>query len=34
MILVDKDIKRRKDEIFIENYNEESVKPISYDIHI
>ena len=34
MILVDKDIKRRKDEIFIENYNEESVQPISYDIHI
>ena len=32
--LVDKDIKRRKDEIFIENYNEESVQPISYDIHI
>ena len=34
MILVDKDIIERSKEIFISGYNEEFVKPISYDIHI
>lgn len=34
MILVDKDIIERSKEIFINGYDEENVKPISYDIHI
>lgn len=34
MILVDKDITERSKEIFINGYDEENVKPISYDIHI
>ena len=34
MILVDKDIIDRSKEIFINGYDEENVKPISYDIHI
>lgn len=32
MILIDKEIKRRHDEIFIENYNEKMVQSISYDL--
>lgn len=34
MILVDKDIIERSKEIFINGYDEENVKGISYDIHI
>lgn len=34
MFLVDKDIKARSQEIFLENYNESYVQPISYDIHV
>lgn len=34
MILADKDIKTRGKEIFIQNYDENNVQPISYDIHI
>lgn len=34
MILVDKDIIERSKEIFINGYDEENVKLISYDIHI
>lgn len=34
IILVDKDIIERNKEISINGYDEENVKPISYDIHI
>ena len=34
MILVDKDIKERSNEIFKKNYNIDNVQSISYDIHI
>lgn len=34
MILVDKDIKARASEIFEKGYDENNVKPVSYDVHI
>ena len=34
MILVDKEIKQRADEIFQEGYCESNVTAISYDLHI
>lgn len=34
MILVDRDIKQRHQEIFLDNYDEENVKSIAYDVHI
>lgn len=34
MILVDKNIKARSNEIFKEGYDAKNVKPISYDIHV
>lgn len=34
MILVDKDIKQRATEIFLEGYDEKNVKAVSYDLHI
>lgn len=34
MLLIDKEIKSRHDEIFIENYNEKMVQSISYDLTI
>ena len=34
MVLVDKDIKARANEIFIKNYKEENVKSMSYDLRV
>lgn len=34
MILIDKEIKNRSDEIFKKNFDSKYVQPISYDIHI
>ena len=34
MVLVDKDIIQRNQEIFINGYNQKNVQSISYDIHV
>lgn len=34
MILVDKEIKKRANEIFVDGYDEKNIKPVSYDLHI